>query len=109
MVTGTTRPETALPGRLPDLGAPIAGAGVIVLEDHPTPEGYEEAVRALARMRTGSDLSTVTDHLVTGGRCWTMTALRRVAETGGHAVPESPAWIDELVTDLQQLADRVRT
>lgn len=55
---------------------------------------------------SGTDLATVTDQLLTGGLCWTMSALRWVVEIGVHVVPESREWIDELVTDLRELAGR---
>lgn len=54
----------------------------------------------------GTDLATVTDQLLTGGLCWTMSALRWVVEIGVHVVPVSREWIDELVTDLRDLAGR---
>jgi aminoglycoside/choline kinase family phosphotransferase len=74
-------------------------------------QGRIESVRmdALAQLfahEAGADPRTVTDQLVTGGLCWTMNALRWVVETGVHAVPVSRAWIDELVTDLRELAER---
>lgn len=74
-------------------------------------QGRIEGVRmdALAEIfahDAGTDLVTVADQLVTGGLCWTMNALRWVVETGVHAVPVSRQWIDELVTDLRELAER---
>jgi hypothetical protein len=63
-----------------------------------------EALPELFAREAGADPRTVTDHLVTGGLCWTMHALRWVVETGVHSVPVSAAWIDELVADLRQLA-----
>ncbi|GAB2570174.1 hypothetical protein Aab01nite_06440 [Paractinoplanes abujensis] len=54
----------------------------------------------------GIDVRTVDDQLVTGGLCWTMGALRWVAEVGVHAVPISRTWIDELVSELRELARR---
>jgi streptomycin 6-kinase len=63
-----------------------------------------DALPQLFARETGTDLATVTDQLLTGGLCWTMSALRWVVETGVHAVPVSRTWIDELVNDLQQLA-----
>jgi streptomycin 6-kinase len=64
-----------------------------------------EALPELFAHEAGIDPRTVTDQLVTGGLCWTMNALRWVVETGVHAVPVSREWIDELVTDLRELAD----
>jgi hypothetical protein len=64
-----------------------------------------DALPALFAYEAGTDPRTVIDQLVTGGLCWTMSALRWVVETGVHAVPESRAWIDELVTDSRQLAE----
>jgi streptomycin 6-kinase len=63
-----------------------------------------DALPQLFARETGTDLATVADQLLTGGLCWTMSALRWVVETGVHAVPVSRTWIDELVTDLQRLA-----
>ena len=63
-----------------------------------------EALPELFAHETGTEPRTVTDQLVTGGLCWTMNALRWVVETGVHAVPVSRDWIDELVTDLRELA-----
>jgi streptomycin 6-kinase len=63
-----------------------------------------DALPQLFARETGTDLATVADQLRTGGLCWTMGALRWVVETGVHAVPVSRSWIDELVTDLHQLA-----
>jgi aminoglycoside phosphotransferase (APT) family kinase protein len=63
-----------------------------------------EALKELFAHEAGTDPRTVTDQLVTGGLCWTMTALRWVAEVGVHEVPISRDWIDELITDLQRLA-----
>ena len=63
-----------------------------------------EALPKLFAHEAGTDPRTVSDQLVTGGLCWTMSALRWVVETGVHAVPESREWIDELVTDLRGLA-----
>ncbi len=54
----------------------------------------------------GTDVRTVTGQLVTGGLCWTISALRWVVEIGVHAVPVSRGWIDELVADLRELAGR---
>jgi hypothetical protein len=65
-----------------------------------------EALPEVFAYEAGTDLRTVTDHLVTGGLCWTMSALRWVVEIGVHAVPVSRRWIDELVTDLRELAER---
>jgi hypothetical protein len=62
------------------------------------------ALPALFAAEAGTDLGTVTDRLVTGGLCWTMSALRWVVEVGVHAVPVSRGWIDELVSDLRELA-----
>jgi len=72
-------------------------------------QGRIESVRmhALPELfahEAGTDPQTVSDHLVTGGLCWTMSALRWVVETGVHAVPASREWIDELVTELRGLA-----
>jgi len=66
-----------------------------------------EVLPELFAREAGTDPRTVTDQLVTGGLCWTMNALRWVVETGVHAVPESREWIDELVTDLRELAGAV--
>ncbi|MBM2614961.1 phosphotransferase [Actinoplanes sp. LDG1-06] len=63
-----------------------------------------EVLRKLFASEAGTDLATVDDQLVTGGLCWTMSALRWVVEIGVHVVPVSRGWIDELVTELQQLA-----
>jgi hypothetical protein len=63
-----------------------------------------DALPELFAREAGSDLPAVIDQLVTGGLCWTMIALRWVVETGVHAVPVSRGWIDELVTDLRELA-----
>jgi hypothetical protein len=63
-----------------------------------------EALPELFAHEAGTDPQAVTDQLVTGGLCWTMNALRWVVETGVHAVPVSREWIDELVTDLRELA-----
>jgi thiamine kinase-like enzyme len=65
-----------------------------------------DALPELFAHEAGTDLKTVTDQLVTGGLCWTMNALRWVVEIGVHAVPVSREWIDELVTDLRELAER---
>ncbi|MFG1761097.1 phosphotransferase [Micromonospora echinofusca] len=65
-----------------------------------------DALPALFAHEADTDLQTVTDQLLTGGLCWTMNALRWVVETGVHAVPVSREWVDELVTDLQELAQR---
>jgi hypothetical protein len=65
-----------------------------------------KALPELFAHEAGIDPRTVTDQLVTGGLCWTMSALRWVVEVGVHAVPVSRAWIDELVTDLRELASR---
>lgn len=54
--------------------------------------------------KTGADPGAVADRMVTGGLCWTLLALRWLAEEGVRAVPESRDWIDELVTDCQRLA-----
>jgi hypothetical protein len=59
-----------------------------------------DAMPELFAREAGTDPQTVIDQLVTGGLCWTMSALRWVVETGVHAVPVSREWIDELVTDL---------
>jgi hypothetical protein len=67
--------------------------------------GMDELPELFAR-EAGTDLRTVTDQLVTGGLCWTMTALLWVVETGVHTVPVSRDWIDELVMDLRDLAER---
>jgi hypothetical protein len=64
-----------------------------------------EALPELFAHEVGTDPQRVTDQLVTGGLCWTMNALRWVVETGVHAVPVSREWIDELVTDLRELAN----
>lgn len=53
----------------------------------------------------GVDASTVAGLLVTGGLCWIFLALRWVVEEGAAAVPESRAWIEELVTDCRTLAE----
>lgn len=63
-----------------------------------------EVLPELFAREAGTDPRTVTDQLVTGGLCWTMHALRWVVETGVHAVPVPREWIDELVTDLRELA-----
>jgi streptomycin 6-kinase len=68
-----------------------------------------EALPELFAHEAGTDPQTVTDQLVTGGLCWTMNALRWVVETGVHTVPVSREWIDELVTDLRELASSTRT
>ncbi|MGC4810818.1 phosphotransferase [Micromonospora sp. DT228] len=65
-----------------------------------------DALPELFADEAGTDLETVTDQLVTGGLCWTMDALRWVVEIGVHAVPVSRGWIDELVSDLRELAER---
>jgi phosphotransferase family enzyme len=65
-----------------------------------------DALPELFAQEAGTDLKTVTDQLVTGGLCWTMSALRWVVEIGVHAVPVSRGWIDELATDLRELAER---
>jgi hypothetical protein len=65
-----------------------------------------DALPEIFAHEAGTDPRTVTDQLVTGGLCWTMHALRWVVETGVHAVPVSRGWIDELVTDLRELAGR---
>jgi hypothetical protein len=67
--------------------------------------GRMDALPALFARQAGVDPRTVTDQLVTGGLCWTLTALRWVVETGVHAVPVSRGWIDELVTELRALAE----
>ncbi|MEV7630537.1 phosphotransferase [Actinoplanes sp. NPDC089786] len=64
-----------------------------------------EALPELFAHEAGTDPQTVTDQLVTGGLCWTMNALRWVVETGVYTVPVSREWIDELVTDLRELAN----
>jgi streptomycin 6-kinase len=64
-----------------------------------------DALPELFAYEAGTDPQTVTDQLVTGGLCWTMNALCWVVETGVHAVPASHEWIDELVTDLRELAN----
>ena len=64
-----------------------------------------DALPALFAHEVGTDPQIVIDQMVTGGLCWTMSALRWVAETGVHAVPVSREWIDELVTDLRGLAE----
>lgn len=53
----------------------------------------------------GADPRAVTDQLVTGGLCWTVLALRWLVEEGLAAIPESRAWLDELVADCRTLAD----
>jgi hypothetical protein len=63
-----------------------------------------DALPQLFAHEAGTDPQTVTDQLVTGGLCWSMNALRWVVVTGVHAVPVSREWIDELVTDLRELA-----
>ncbi|GIF77912.1 phosphotransferase family protein [Asanoa siamensis] len=63
-----------------------------------------EALPEIFAREVGTDTWTVTDQLVTGGLCWTMSALRWVVEVGVYAVPVSRDWIDELVTDLRGLA-----
>jgi streptomycin 6-kinase len=63
-----------------------------------------QALPELFAHETGTDPRTVTDHLVTGGLCWTVTALRWVVEVGVHAVPVPLEWIDDLVGDLRELA-----
>jgi streptomycin 6-kinase len=65
-----------------------------------------QALPELFAREAGTDPRTVTDQLVTGGLCWTVNALRWVVETGVHAIPESRAWIAELVTDLRELSAR---
>ncbi|WP_164842320.1 phosphotransferase [Actinoplanes solisilvae] len=64
-----------------------------------------DALPALFAHEVGTDPQIVIDRMVTGGLCWTMSALRWVVETGVHAVPVSREWIDELVTDLRGLAE----
>ncbi|HWS34686.1 MAG TPA: phosphotransferase [Actinoplanes sp.] len=64
-----------------------------------------DALPALFAHEAGTDPRIVIDQMVTGGLCWTMSALRWVVETGVHAVPVSRGWIDELVTDLRGLAE----
>jgi hypothetical protein len=64
-----------------------------------------DALPALFAHEAGTDRQIVIDQLVTGGLCWTMSALRWVVETGVHAVPLSREWIDELVADLRGLAE----
>ena len=69
-------------------------------------EGFRmDALPALFAHEAGTDPQIVIDQMVTGGLCWTMSALRWVVETGVHTVPVSREWIDELVTDLRGLAD----
>ncbi|MBL7257608.1 phosphotransferase [Paractinoplanes lichenicola] len=58
----------------------------------------------LFAQESGTDVRTVPDQLVTGGLCWTMSALRWVVEIGADAVPISRTWIDELVSELRELA-----
>ena len=53
---------------------------------------------------TGADARAVADLMVTGGLCWTVLALHWLTVEGLRAVPESRGWIDELVTDCQNLA-----
>ena len=65
-----------------------------------------DALPAVFAYEAGTDLETVASQLVTGGLCWTMSALRWVVEIGVHVVPVSRTWIDELVTDLRELAGR---
>lgn len=77
-------------------------------------QGLIDSVRMAALLElfaheAGTDPRTVTDQLVTGGLCWTMHALRFVVETGVHVLPESRGWIDELVTDLRELAGSTPT
>jgi hypothetical protein len=48
-----------------------------------------DVLPAVFASEAGADLETVTGHLVTGGLCWTMSALRWVVEIGVHAVPVS--------------------
>ncbi|HEX8631167.1 MAG TPA: phosphotransferase [Catenuloplanes sp.] len=52
----------------------------------------------------GVEPARVADQLVTGGLCWTLTALRWVVEEGLHAVPVSRDWIDGLVAEFRALA-----
>jgi hypothetical protein len=61
------------------------------------------ALPAMFAQEAAIPLSTVADHLVTGGLCWTFSALRWVVEEGVHAVPESREWLDELVADCREL------
>ncbi len=65
-----------------------------------------DGLPALFAHEAGTDPQIVIDQMVTGGLCWTMSALRWVVETGVHAVPVSRDGIDELVTDLRGLAER---
>ena len=71
--------------------------------------GVAESVRAselpgVFAREAGTDPAAVREGMATGGLCWTLIALRWVVEEGLRAVPESAAWIDELVSEARALA-----
>jgi hypothetical protein len=62
------------------------------------------ALPALFAREAGTDERTVADHMVTGGLCWTLLVLRWLLTEGIDVIPESRAWLDELVADCRALA-----
>jgi hypothetical protein len=82
---------------LGDLYSLIREAGKVGL-------GHGAELPAVFAREAGADPGTVADHLITGGLCWTLGAVRWVVEEGAVAVPESRQWIDELVVECRDLA-----
>jgi aminoglycoside phosphotransferase (APT) family kinase protein len=89
-------PSACIHPHLGDLYCLIREAGNLGLPTGDLPGLYAR--------EAGTDPGEVADQMVTGGMCWTLTALRWLTDEGVEAIPEAHEWLDALAADVRTLA-----